>query len=186
MPHCHLVRVGAMGHVGRFASLDAVRYERAARVIVRTARGLEAGEVLSLGEDVHRSQTDGTILRGMTVEDDLLEGRLKRHKHRAFQACAARIAELDLPVTLIDVEHLFDGRSLFFYFLGDSPPELETVLSDLAELYDANVQFRRFSDTLATGCGPGCGTESGAGCGDTCGSCLISGACGTKKAANPT
>jgi cell fate regulator YaaT (PSP1 superfamily) len=169
MARCHLVRVGAMGHVGRFASLDAVRYERASRVILRTVRGLETGEILSLGEDVHRSQTDGVILRGMTVEDDLLESRLSKHKHRAFKACSVRIAELGLPVTLIDVEHLFDGRSLFFYFLGDAPPELEAV------------QFRRFSDTLAAGCGPGCGTESGGGCGDTCGSCAIAGACGTKK-----
>ena len=184
MARCHLVRVGAMGHVGRFASLDAVRYERASRVIVRTSRGLETGEVLSWGEDVHRSQTDGVILRGMTVEDDLLESRLSKHKHQAFKACSRRIAELKLPVTLIDVEHLFDGRSLFFYFLGDAPPELENVLAELADVYDANVQFRRFSDTLTAGCGPGCGTEEGAGCGDSCGSCAIAGACGTKKAAS--
>ena len=63
------------------------------------------------------------------------------------------------------MEHLFDGRSLFFYFLGESPPELEGVLAELAEVYDANVQFRRFSDTLTAGCGPGCGTESAGGCG---------------------
>jgi cell fate regulator YaaT (PSP1 superfamily) len=172
-----------MGHVGRFASLDAARYPRAARVIVRTERGLEAGEVLSQGEDIHRSQTDGVILRGMTVEDELLEGRLSRHKHKAFQACSARIAELGLGVTLIDVEHLFDGRSLYFYFLGDPPPELDGVLAELAELYDAKVQFRRFSDTLTAGCGPGCGTEAGAGCGETCGSCALTGACGTKSGA---
>jgi cell fate regulator YaaT (PSP1 superfamily) len=170
-----------MGHVGRFASLDAVRYARAARVIVRTARGLETGEVLSWGEDIHRSQTDGVILRGMTVEDELLEGRLNRHKHRAFQACSARIMDLGLNVTLIDVEHLFDGRSLFFYFLGEAPPELDRVLTELAAVYDANVQFRRFSDTLTAGCGPGCGTEAGGGCGEACGSCAISGACGTRK-----
>ena len=180
MARCHLVRVGALGQVGRFAALDAVRYERASRVIVRTRRGLETGEILSQGEDIHRRQTDGVILRGMTVEDDLLESRLNKHKHRAFQACARRIAELRMPVTLMDVEHLFDGRSLFFYFLGDPPPELDAVLAELTELYDANVQFRRFSDTLTAGCGPDCGTKDGAGCGESCGSCAIAGACGTR------
>lgn len=178
MARCHLVRIGAMGHVGRFASIDSVRYERATRVIVRTARGLETGEVLSLGEDIHRSQTDGVILRGMTVEDDLLQARLSRNKHRAFKACAARIAELGLPVTLIDVEHLFDGSSLYFYFLGNTPPQMDQVLAELAELYDTKVQFRRFSDTLTAGCGPGCGTESAAGCGTSCSSCVLTGACG--------
>lgn len=180
MARSHLVRVGALGHVGRFASLDAIRYQRAARVIVRTSRGLETGEILAPGEDVHRNQTDGLILRGMTVEDELLQGRLDKYKHRAFEACAKRIAELRLPVTLMDVEHLFDGRSLFFYFLGDPPRELDNMLAELTELYDANVQFRRFSDTLTAGCGPDCGTKDG-GCGDSCGSCAISGACGVKK-----
>lgn len=169
-----------MGHIGRFTSLDASRYQRGARVIVRTERGLEVGDVLSLGEDIPRSRADGVILRGMTVEDELLQARLERHRHRAFQACAERIARLGLGVTLIDVEHLFDGRSLYFYFLGDVPPQLEGVLGELGALYDANVQFRRFSDTLTAGCGPGCGTDSASGCG-TCGSCAIAGACGTKE-----
>ena len=35
-----------MGQVGRFAAVDAVRYPRRSRVIVRTRRGLELGEVL--------------------------------------------------------------------------------------------------------------------------------------------
>ena len=35
-----------MGQVGRFAAVDAVRYPRRSRVIVRTRRGLEMGEVL--------------------------------------------------------------------------------------------------------------------------------------------
>ena len=43
----HLVRFGLLGHVGRFAAVDAVRYPRRARVIVRSGRGLEVGEVLA-------------------------------------------------------------------------------------------------------------------------------------------
>ena len=46
MSRYHLVRVGAMGQVGRFAAVDAVRYPRHSRVIVRTRRGLEMGDVL--------------------------------------------------------------------------------------------------------------------------------------------
>jgi hypothetical protein len=36
-----------MGQVGRFAAVDAVRYPRHCRVIVRTRRGLEIGDVLA-------------------------------------------------------------------------------------------------------------------------------------------
>lgn len=184
MSYLHLVRVGALGHVGRFAAVDAVRYPRGARVVARTARGLEIGQVLSsAGDDGVWAEPDGAILRGLTVEDELLHERLTRHRERAYQACSARLADLGLPVALMDVEHLFDGQTLVFYFLGETSPALEALTSELAELYESKVQFRRFAETAMNGCGPGCGTEeaAGVGCGTSCGTaCAISAACGSK------
>jgi cell fate regulator YaaT (PSP1 superfamily) len=173
-----------MGHVGRFTAVDAVRYPRGARVIVRTSRGLEIGEVLSPTDEAPaRGESDGSILRGMTVEDQLLEARLEKNRHEAFAACEARIRELRLGAALVDVEHLFDGRSLFFYFLGDVPAELEAATAELAEVYDAAVQFRKFSDTVTEGCGPGCGTAeaTGGGCTSCATGCPIGSACGSGK-----
>ena len=180
----HLIRVGAVGHVGRFTAVDAVRYPRGARVIVRTSRGLEIGEVLSPAADAPpQGQSDGSILRRMTIEDQLLEARLERNRQEAFAACAERIRKLRLGAVLVDVEHLFDGRSLFFYFLGDVPPELEAVTAELAEVYDAAVQFRKFADTVVEGCGPGCGTSDaeGPGCKTCATGCPIGSACGSPK-----
>ena len=65
----------------------------------------------------------------------------------------------ELPVALVDVEHSFDGRTLRFYFLGETTPEVEAVVAELAELYEAEVQIRGFAETLTQGCGPGCGTD---------------------------
>src|SRR5205085_3612847 len=121
-------------------------------------------------------------LRAMTVEDELLEARLTKNRERAYAACAQRIAELALPTVLIDVEHLFDGRSLVFYFLGEITPELEAITGELAELYDAQAKFREFARVVEEGCGPGCGTEnaSGGGC-TSCGTgCAVAGACSTR------
>jgi len=185
MARHHLIRVGALGHVGRFTAVDAVRYPRGARVVLRTSRGLEIGEVLSAApDDLPRTASDGSILRGMTIEDDLLATRLEKNRLAALDACSQRIDTLGLSATLIDVEHLFDGRSLFFYFLGEVSPALEAVTSELAEVYDATVEFRKFSDTVTEGCGPGCGTEEAAGPGcTTCSTgCAIAGACGSKRA----
>jgi len=183
MARYHLVRVGAMGQVGRFAAVDAVRYPRRSRVIVRTKRGLEIGDVLAPPDDGDDSRTfaDGDLLRGMTVEDELLHARLEKHRHEAYEACATLLAERRLPAVLVDVEHLFDGQGLFFYFLGDVPPELETFTARLAETYETKVQFRKFTETLIEGCGPGCGTEQAKGQGGcaTCVSCAV--ACGTKR-----
>ncbi len=79
--------------------------------------------------------------------------------------------------TLFEIEHLFDGRGLYFYFLGPVTPEIERLTGDLAEVYDAEAQFRRFTETLAEGCGPDCGTEKGGGC-DSCSVCAVAVACG--------
>jgi hypothetical protein len=180
----HLVRVGALGNVGRFTAVDAVRYPRASRVVVRTGRGLELGEVLTPPADGPDPQpADGSILRGMTIEDQLLEARLERNRQSAFEACTARIAQLDLPTILMDVEHLFDGRSLVFYFVGQVTPEVDALTDELAEVYETHVQFRRFSDAVNEGCGPGCGTEAAAGCKTCVAGCAVASVCSTRAGA---
>jgi cell fate regulator YaaT (PSP1 superfamily) len=184
MSRQHFIRVGALGHVGRFTSVDAVAYPRASRVIVRTSRGLETGEVLGPADELTvRGNSDGSILRGMTVEDELLEARLQQKRQGALDACIARLQERGISATLLDVEHLFDGRSLFFYFLGEVTPEVEAITAELAEVYDAAAQFRQFAATLTEGCGPGCGTEeaTGHGCTLCATACAVSSACATRR-----
>lgn len=180
-----------MGTVARMASVDAVRYARGTRVVCRTPRGLEVGEVLSsVGDDaVESGSADaspplGSVLRRMTVEDELLLARIEKHKHEAFQACEQKLIERGISAVLLDAEHLLDGQSLFFYFLGETTPELDELTRELAETYDAQVQFTRFAETLTEGCGPGCGTEDaeGAGCGSGgCSTCAVMSACGSKR-----
>ena len=80
----------------------------------------------------------------------------------------------------MDVEHLFDGQSLYFYFLGEVTPELDAITGELAEIYETKVQFRKFAETLVKGCGPDCGTEdaAGNGCGTGgCATCAAASAC---------
>jgi cell fate regulator YaaT (PSP1 superfamily) len=185
MSRYHLVRVGAMGQVGRFATVDSVSYPRRSRVIVRTRRGLEVGDVLTPPDDCDEASSfpDGELLRGITVQDELLHARLEKNRQEAYAACAQMLGDSGMSTVLVDVEHLFDGQGLFFYFLGDVSPELEAFTGQLAETYEAKVQFRKFTETLIEGCGPGCGTEEAKGQGgcDSCGSCAVASACGTKR-----
>jgi cell fate regulator YaaT (PSP1 superfamily) len=180
----HLVRYGLLGHVGKFAAVDALRYSRRSRVVIRSPRGLEVGEVLAEpGEDGSLDAADGQILRRMSVQDDLLEARLERRRHEAFAACQRLLNEAAVPAALVDVEHLFDGEGLFFYFLGDPPEQAHDITRRLAETYEAAVEFRKFAETLTEGCGPGCGTEEAKGQGGcaSCTSCAVASACGSRK-----
>lgn len=173
-----------MGHVGRFLAVDRVRYPRATRVVVRTSRGLEVGEVLAEPDELGESGPfDGDLLRQMAIEDELLAARIEQHRQDAYNACATLLAERALPGVLIDVEHLFDGQGIYFYFLGDVSPEIEACTAELAEAYETKVQFRKFTETLIEGCGPGCGTEAAKGQGgcDTCSGCAVVAACGTGR-----
>jgi len=176
----HLARVGAMGLVGRFASPDRVRYPRGTRVVVRTVRGLESAEVLSPpAEGEQLAEVDGEILRAMTVEDQLLAERLTRRRDEALDACTQLLAKHESTAVLLDVEHLLDGQRVYFYFLGEVPPEVEALTNELAEAYEGAIEFRQFSDTLLEGCGPGCGTEEAQGQGGcvSCTSCAVAAAC---------
>jgi cell fate regulator YaaT (PSP1 superfamily) len=177
----HLVRWSAMGHVAAFSAADAARYSRGTRVVLRTERGLELGEVLASQAESAAAPRAGTILRAMTEQDRLLETRLSKNRLEAYDACRRRLGELGLDTALVDVEHLFDGRSLIFYFLGEQPSALARVTEELAEAYDAQVQFRAFTEAVVAGCGPDCGTESAAGCGSCGTGCAIASACSTHK-----
>ncbi len=177
----HLARVGAMGLVGRFASPDRVRYPRGMRVVVRTVRGLESAEILAPPSDNETvAEADGEILRAMTVEDNLLAERLDRRRDEALDACTKLLAEHGSAAVLLDVEHLLDGRRVYFYFLGEVPPEVESLTAELTEAYEAAVEFKQFTTTLLEGCGPGCGTEAAKGQGGcaSCSGCAVASACG--------
>jgi hypothetical protein len=175
----HLIRVGALGHVGRFRSADGLRYARGQRVVVRTARGLEVGEVLA-DEPQSAGDADGPLLRRMTDSDEMLAERLSRNRDAAYEACVRVLAERGSDAVLLDVEHLFDGRGLYFYFLGEVDAATEAISTELAAAYDAEARFGQFADTLEQGCGPGCGTaEAKNGCGTAggCATCAVASAC---------
>lgn len=178
----HFVRIGVLGSVGRFMASGRERYPRGAQVICRTPRGLEIGEILSAADVEDTQPADGDLLRRVTVEDNLLIARLEKNRLEAYRACTARLLERGSSAMLLDVEHLFDGRSLYFYFLGETTPELDALTSELAEVYEAKAQLAKFAETLTAGCGPDCGTEAGGGCGTGgCSTCSVLSACGAQR-----
>jgi hypothetical protein len=178
----HLVRVGRLGRMGRFRAAASVRYPRHADVVVRTGRGLEVGQVVAPFERMAPAEgAPGTILRRMNAADRRLAARLSKEREAALGACSAVLSEQGLDAVLIDVEHLFDGRSLYFYYLGDVAPAVAAMTDRLAEAYPAQVNFCKFTEVFEKTCGRGCGTQSGgASCGGCQAECPLSSGCGAK------
>ena len=183
----YFVDVVPMGDVLPCAWDSEPQLPRGSRVICRTPRGLEIGRIAgpilagldSIGRNSPLSdQHSLRIVRPFTSEDALLDQRLERHKQRAVQDCQAEIARRELSVVLLDVEHLFDGRTLIFHFLGEVDEALQEVVDELADVYEQRARLKQFAKLMAEGCGPACGTGEG-GCGSSggCAVCVVRGAC---------
>ena len=165
-----------MGEVRPFRG-EGVAFPRGTEVVIRTGRGLEWGTVLTDPEPMETS-ADGTILRPVSATDRLLIERIEKNKLSAIQACQERMQISATRATLVDLELLFDGQTLIFYFLGPLDKTIERITTELAEVFDTKVQFRRFTTNVLEGCGPDCGTDAGSGGCDDCTSCAIATACG--------
>jgi len=170
------VRLGSLAEV--HAARCLLPLERGRRVILRTPRGVELGEVVRpVHEESKTPESTLRIIRPTSDEDELLIRRLQRHKRSAVEACRAALAEAGSCAMLLDIDQLLDGSTLIMHFLGPVDDISESVTKEIAEQYESIVQTRHFAKLLRDGCGPDCGTESGGGCGDSCAGCSASSAC---------
>ncbi len=87
----YVVRYGTMRTLGLLAPRGNDRFTRGDRVIARTNRGLEAGDVLCVATDeILGSLKDvphGQILRAMTPEDSNELTHIKTNERKEFEIC---------------------------------------------------------------------------------------------------
>jgi cell fate regulator YaaT (PSP1 superfamily) len=178
--YSYFVRLGSLAevHPARFP----LSLPRSRRVIVRTHRGVELGEVVRpYHQESTATESTLRILRPTSDEDELLIRRLERHKRTAVEACRSALTEVGSSAMLLDVDQLLDGGTLIMHFLGPVDEIAESVTKEIAERYESVVRTRHFAKLLRDGCGPGCGTESGRGCGESCSGCSAAAACPTNS-----
>ena len=102
----YVVRYGAMRLIGVMGSSSDQHFPRGTRIIVRTERGLEAGEVLcdaseQVMADLHDPK-EGLILREMTADDCNELDRIREQAKTEYEVCARCIADLGLEMQLVD------------------------------------------------------------------------------------
>jgi len=171
-----LVRYGTLGWVGLFGTVDGVDCRHRDRVVVRTHRGLELGEVLCDSSDrtlqVGDSQPTGELLRLAGNEE--LSAHSDRTAHLVtpvIHAAQKRLTENGINLTIVDAELLFDDESAVLYFLGESRPDAGPLVTDVAREHGLErIELTSLIEPPRGGCGSGgcgdggCGTGGG-GCG---------------------
>jgi cell fate regulator YaaT (PSP1 superfamily) len=135
MGQTYIVRYGALRSLGVFeAGEDVPPLRRGSTVIVETERGTEVGEVLCPAtEQAKKLLGDphvGKILRPTSPEDASRLAKLHGQEEHAYQVCQRWIERLALPMHIVDVEQLFGGERVVFYFLAE-PPESRVDFREL-------------------------------------------------------
>ena len=157
-----LVRYGSMGWVDQFSAEENAVYAHRERVILKTSRGEEVGEILSsVSMQENPVPSAGTILREFTPTDQQTLSRQEDVTAPVFQDCQKLIQERGMPSEIIDCEQLFDQQTVVLYYLGSRMPALEILAQELNANYPWRIIFHPVDETpAASGCSSG-----GCGCG---------------------
>jgi cell fate regulator YaaT (PSP1 superfamily) len=143
----YLVRHGAMRFLGEFAAPPGLAPRRKETVIVRSDRGQEVGEVLCPATPAAVAAvpdpTRGDILR-VATRDDLAKIDLIRDlQKKEFVAGERLIAQHKLAMQLVDVEHLFGGERIIFYFLAENRVDFRELVKSMAREFHTRIELRQ-------------------------------------------
>jgi cell fate regulator YaaT (PSP1 superfamily) len=147
MAATYITRHGSMRSLGEFEAAEGMAYTRGQTVIVQSDRGLEVGEVLC--EATPRAvqyiadPTHGKIVRGLTAEDRQEAALARDREKQEFDTCRRFIHQRSLPMELVNVEHLFGGERIVFYFLAEKRVDFRELVKDLAREYRTRIEMRQ-------------------------------------------
>jgi len=157
------VRFGYMRQFGEFTAPADLRLPCGSAVVVQTDRGIELGEavltdgcrfgqsvdpeqieryVASSGADTYQRRS-GRVLR-VATSDDLAEAVHIRAGAAAKVAfCRELVAKHELPMKLVECEHLFGGERIIFYFMSEGRVDFRALVRDLAHEYQTRIEMRQ-------------------------------------------
>ncbi len=114
--------------------------------IVKTARGLEYGEVALANTLVKESETVPPlrpVVRQATPDDVKRHEENKRREEDAFRVCNEKIIAHELDMKLIDAQYTFDNSKLLFYFTSSGRVDFRDLVKDLASVFRTRIELRQ-------------------------------------------
>ena len=162
-----VVRYGLMRYLGQFAHNLERTPPLGTRVVVRTERGVELGEVIigvtgvtgepcgmsitpqRLAEFLRASGPDypfrreGKVLRPANAQDVIDQRHLETSAREEGNYCRQQIKELGLPMKLVTVEHLLGGERIVFYFSSEQRVDFRELVRRLAAQFRTRIEMRQ-------------------------------------------
>ena len=141
---------------------EAMRMSIGDKVLVRSEKGVDMGEVIELKGRVPQERADQLmpVVRKATPEDLAHIEEQEQRERQALKICGEKIVEHDLPMKLIDASLSFDNTRLVFYFSAEGRVDFRELVRDLAKTFRLRIELRqigvRDEAKLLGGLGP-CG-----------------------------
>ncbi len=147
MSNRYIVRHGAMRFLGEFEAAAEAAFARGDEVVVRSERGLEVGELLCESNpravEFLSEPTKGQVVRTLTEDDRAQMQRQRQTECQAMETCSRLIGQRRMQMELVDVEHLFGGERIVFYFLAEKRVDFRELVKDLAREFKTRIEMRQ-------------------------------------------
>lgn len=143
----YVVRMGALRQIGLMSGKQKDDYHRGQKVLCRTQRGLEIGEVLCKATEhtlsVMENYASGHIQRELTPVDVRDQEVLEQQLPSVFETCKQCIRSSGLDMELVDVEFLFAGERVVVYYLSEDRVDFRQLVKDLAARLHTRIEMRQ-------------------------------------------
>jgi len=115
-------------------------------VVVCTERGAEFGEVVKGPREVPVKELPADLksVERVATDEDVQRAEELRAKEREIMPTYRKLVEKHrLDMKPIDVEYLFDGDKLVFYFVAEDRVDFRDLVRDLAAEFHARIDMRQ-------------------------------------------
>ena len=160
-----LVRYGLMNTLGFFEHHETKIPKVHTRVVIKTDRGLELGYLvgqlnfykggqLKLSEEQIKEYFEeceidlslspaGKFVRFASSDDISEERHLRKIASEEIKCCRHIVKEMNLPMKIVDAEHIFGGERIIFYFMSDGRVDFRDLVKRIAQEYQTRIEMRQ-------------------------------------------
>ena len=160
-----LVRYGRMSTLGLFEHHETDILKVHARVVIKTIRGLELGYLVGrfssykagqfrlsqeqLKDYFNNDDSDfskgpaGKFIRYATAADISEERHLRKIAREEMEYCRRFVVEMNLPMKIVDSEHVFGGERIIFYFMSEGRVDFRDLVKRISQEYQTRIEMRQ-------------------------------------------
>ncbi|MDA1161561.1 MAG: regulatory iron-sulfur-containing complex subunit RicT [Planctomycetota bacterium] len=148
MPDAYIVRFGSTRTVAEFTFKGPQDLKRSDSVLIRSTRGVEWGEVLCPATDTTRKyigseEQVGRILRRADDEAWTKRDEMLTREQDVFAQARQIIRDQKLNMNLVDVECIFGGERVVFYYLSEQRIDFRELVKTLARSFQTRIEMRQ-------------------------------------------